>query len=99
MTIDSGRPPSGEPVSSGSVAADLADLRATLAHQRFPTDQDRLIATCLSRRAPSRLLWRLASLDRNRRYDSLEQVCAEVTSFARVHGVPPTVGQPSRSRS
>ena len=69
----------------GSVESDLRELRAVLTPQSFPTDQDHLLARCVAGRTPSRLLRRLACLNRGRAYASIDEVCREVAQFAAAH--------------
>ena len=85
MILESDSPVDTDVPPPEPLHADLADLRQALAHHRFPTDQDHLIAACIARHAPSRMLWRLAALNRTRAYHSLDQVCSEVVEFTRVH--------------
>ncbi len=71
--------------ADGSVEADLRDLRVVLSPRSFPTDQDHLIACCLARRVPSRLLRRLGCLNQARTYASVDEVCTEVAEYAAAH--------------
>jgi len=75
-----------------AVEADLSDLRLALAAHPFPSDQDHLIAGCVARRTPSRLLWRLACLSRTRTYLTLDDVCDEVCRAAGVLDGPAPSG-------
>ena len=69
--------------------ADLADLRAVLARHPFPTGQDDVLALLAARHEPSRLLWRVAALDRTRAYYSADEVCDEIAGSARTRMPPP----------
>ena len=73
--------------TSSSMERDLEDLRAVLTRLPFPALQDDVIAALVTRRAPSRLLWRAGSLSRTRLYGSVDEICAEI-------GRPRGVGQP-----
>lgn len=77
---------------ASSLERDLEDLRAALGRLPFPALQDDVIAALVSRRAPSRLLWRVGSLSRTRLYRSLDEVCAEIARPRRV-GHPPPPGR------
>ena len=84
MTIEQTRP--------SALERDVEDLRGALARLPFPALQDEVIAALVSRRAPSRLLWRVGSLSRTRLYRSLDEVLAELLS-PRGHGTPPPPGR------
>ena len=71
---------------------DLAELRAVLAHHRFPTTQDAILALLVARHEPSRMLWRVAALTRTREYHSVDQVCDEIERSGR-DGMPPPPGR------
>ncbi len=68
-----------------AVEHDLNDLRQVLSGHPFPTDQDHLLARCVARRSPARLMWRLSYLSRTHSYSSLDEVCTEV---CRCAGLP-----------
>jgi hypothetical protein len=57
-----------------SLRRDLDDLRTALHDQRFPAQQDDLIAACLGAHVPVRLCSRLAALPRTDVYHSLDEV-------------------------
>ena len=69
--------------------ADLAELRVRLARLSFPATQFDTLALLVARRAPSRLLWRVAALSRTRTYRSIDEVCAAITGFAGGRMPPP----------
>lgn len=69
-----------------SLVADLAILREVLSAHAFPTSQERLMAACLARGEPARLLWRLAALSRHRTYHSPGEVLSEVRDGAATRG-------------
>ena len=68
---------------------DLAELRVRLARLPFPATQDDTLALLVARRAPSRLLWRVAALSRTCSYRSIDEVCAAITGFAGGRLPPP----------
>ncbi len=70
------------------VEDDIIDLRQALASHPFPTDQDHLIARCVARRSPVRLMWRLSCLSRTRSYASLDEVCVEICRCAGLANDP-----------
>lgn len=76
-----------------SLESDLLVLRRVLGSHPFPTNEDRLMAACLARGEPTRLLWRLAALRRTKTYDSLDEVLAEVRD-GNVRDVPTNAGRP-----
>ena len=71
---------------------DLAALRAALARHPFPARQDDVLALLVARHAPSRLLWRAASMDRARWYRSADEICDEIAASTTV-GMPPPPGR------
>jgi len=75
-----------------SLLDDLSELRAVLAHHRFPTSQDAMLALLVARHEPARMLWRLAALSRTREYHSVDEVCDEIERSGRV-GMPPPPGR------
>lgn len=72
--------------------ADLAALRVVLARHPFPSGQDDVLALLVARQEPSRLLWRVAALDRTRAYSSADEVCDEIAGSAGT-GMPPPPGR------
>ncbi|MBM6406128.1 DUF2795 domain-containing protein [Phycicoccus sp. CSK15P-2] len=72
-----------------TLRGDLAALCLALADHPFPTHQDELIAGCISRNDPSRLVRRLAGLSRTRTYDSVDAVLADVEAGAAQDLAPP----------
>ena len=62
---------------------DLGDLRLALAALPFPGTQDDLIAGCLGRHEPVRLVSRLALLPRERVYGCPDDVVADVEAASR----------------
>jgi hypothetical protein len=74
------------------VDADLLELRAVLARHPFPTGQDDILALLVARHEPSRMLWRVAALSRTRQYQSVEEVCDDI-SRAAGSGMPPPPGR------
>lgn len=63
-----------------------------LAHHRFPTTQDDILALLVARHEPSRMLWRAAALTRTREYRSADEVCDEIERVGR-EGMPPPPGR------
>jgi hypothetical protein len=84
MSIDN-RPGTG-------LDSDLAELRAALARHPFPSTQDHILAWLVARREPALLLWRVAALSREREYDSVDAVCAELVRDSD-SGMPPPPGR------
>lgn len=64
-----------------SLLRDLDDLRRALEAHVFPGSQDDLIAGCLGRGVPARVVSRLAGLARERIYASPEEVLADVVAL------------------
>lgn len=69
---------------------DLDDLRRALALHAFPGDQDDLIAGCLGRGEPARVVSRLARLTRERTYTCPDEVLADVVTASRTLPGPQT---------
>ncbi|KRE63473.1 DUF2795 domain-containing protein [Nostocoides sp. Soil756] len=65
-----------------TLAEDLVDLRRALLEHPFPASQDDLIAACIGRHEPTRLACRLSKLPRERRYETLDEVLADVATAA-----------------
>ena len=75
--------------TGGGLDTDLAELRQVLARLPFPAHQDDVLAALVRRHAPSRLLWRVGSLSRTRRYHSIDEVCTEVARPGDHRSPPP----------
>ncbi len=71
---------------------DLAQLRAALARQPWPADQDDILARLVARHERARLLWRAAALEHGRAYRSADEVCEELAHVADA-GMPPPPGR------
>lgn len=71
---------------------DLARLRKVLARHPFPTGRDEVLARLAARHESSRLLWRVAALDRAHQYFSADEVCDEIAR-PRDAGMPPPPGR------
>jgi hypothetical protein len=78
--------------TGSGLEADLEELRAVLARNRFPISQDDILALLVARHEPSRLLWRAAALSRTRAYFSADEVCDEIARTAE-SGMPPPPGR------
>ncbi|WP_162246813.1 DUF2795 domain-containing protein [Phycicoccus sp. Root101] len=57
---------------------DHNDLREHLSEGYFPGTRDHFLAALARRHAPTALLWELGRLAPHRRYDSVDQVCADL---------------------
>ncbi len=71
------------------IDTDLAQLRAALARQPWPANQDDILAQLVARHERARLLWRAAALDHSRTYGSADEVCDEIARFADSRMPPP----------